>query len=212
MFLVLMGLTIYFALGVVLTAVMYHQLAKRSQTRVVRFTAVTAVAIVLWAVPYGDHMLGKLEFNALCRNKSGLQVNRVVRDVEGFQGQALFASGDLLKEWGYKFSEVPLPNGLVIRYTLGENGEVSEERNVKATARYRISLTETNLDDQISRTEYSILDLTQDELLATYVTFGHSGGWFQRQLSAMHAYRNWCPKEQFSITAFMRNVLVPRKS
>lgn len=208
MFLVLIGMLIYFGLGIVLMFLVYRRMAKQERSWRVRIGAVLAVAFVVWAIPYGDHTLGKIEFKILCEKEAGLRIYRTASDVEGFRSP--FASGNTPRQLGYRFVEEVHASGTIMRYTLQNDGRTVEERTSTPISRYVVDQKASMIGIQISRSEISIVDLKTNGKLAEYVEFGHHGGWFARQLAAMHAYRAICPAEPFSLSKLIRDVLKPR--
>jgi hypothetical protein len=208
-FLVLIGMLIYFGLGILLTFVVYRRMAKQGRSWRVRVGAVLTVAFVVWAIPYGDHTLGKIEFKILCGKEAGLRIYRSVSDVEGYRSP--WVSNDSPKAHGYVFAEQINRDGTVTRYTLRSNGTVTEERGAKPVSRYVLDRRQIAINSQITRSEYFIVDSKTNEKLAERVGFGHHGGWLPRQLAAMHTYHAACPSEPFSMGRFLREVLMPKQ-
>jgi hypothetical protein len=207
-FLILIGLLIYFGLGIALMFVAYRRMAKQKRSWRTRIGVVVAIGFVVWAIPYGDHTLGKIEFKMHCAREAGLRIYRTVSGVEGFRSP--FASGNTPRQLGYNFVEEMQSNGKITRHTLQNDGRTITEAVQIPISRYAVDRKSSMIGVQISRGEYSIIDLKTNEKLAEYVQFGHLGGWFARQLAAMHAYRSVCPPEAFSLSKLIRDVLRPR--
>lgn len=206
MFLILIGLLIYFGLGIALMFVAYRWMAKRGRSWRARIAVVLAIGFVLWAIPYGDHTLGKIEFRTLCEKDIGLRIYRKESNVEGYRSPSGTRNTPL--EEGYRFFEKMNPDGTVTRYTLQGDKRVIEERDVTPTSRYLVDRKRSVINAQITRSETFVVDVTNNEKLAEYVSYAHHGGWFARQLAAMHAYSAVCPPKPFYLVA--RDVLKPK--
>lgn len=164
MFLILIGLLIYFGLGIALMFVAYRWMAGKGRSWRARIGVVLVIGLVVWAIPYGDHTLGKIEFKMHCAREAGLRIFRVVSDVEGFRSP--FASGNTPRQLGYNFVEEMQSNGTITRHTLQSDGRIIKEAAPIPISRYVVDLKSSMIGVQISRSQYFIIDLKTNEKLA----------------------------------------------
>lgn len=207
MFLVLIAGIVYFALGIALIVKIYSNMTEEGRSLRARAITVLLIGLVVWAIPYGDHTIGKIHFKILCEKEAGLRIYRTVSNVEGFRSP--FASGNTPRQLGYKFVEEMHSNGTTTRFTVLSDNRVIEEQLAAPTSRYIVDRKTSKISTQVTRSEYSIIDGKINEKLAEYIQFGHHGGWLPRQLAAMHAYRAVCPPEPFNLSKLILDVLKP---
>jgi hypothetical protein len=204
-FLVLIVVLGYFLAGLVAVIVLARSLARREISLVWKIGAPLGLAFVVWAIPYGDHMLGKYEFERLCRAEAGTKVFQVVNNVDGFKSR--LSSSKSPKEQGYKYVERVNSNGTVDRYSLSDDGVLKVESKVTSNTPYLVDQSTHMIGRQIIRVEDKISDSRKGKLLAVHVSFGHVGGWLSRQLEGMYVHRDLCPKDPLHYTEFVRSVL-----
>lgn len=209
MFLVLLTLLIYLSIclaGIVIT----WRLATKRKVRILnRLLLMVALAFVTWAIPFGDQTWGRFVFRGLCEREAGLKVYQVRAGVEGFRS----VYGEDKSYWmaGYRFVEVPYSGSLVTRYARRDDGGIEMMRGVNPIGRYALEEFVTMVGAQISRTERYIIDTQTKEKLATHLSFGHQGGWLNRQLEAMHPSRPSCPAKPFDPNELLMTVIPPAK-
>ena len=207
MFLVLIVVLGYFLAGLVAVIVLARSLARREISLVWKIGAPLGLAFVVWAIPYGDHMVGKFKFQKLCEVEAGLRIYKVANGVKGFRSS--FAAKSTPRDLGYQYVERINSNGSVDRYSVQSDGKVVEEKSVTPVSRYEFSIVQSKLETQISRKSEAVVDLLNQEKLAEYIEYGHAGGWLYRQLAGMHAYRNICPAGGMSPALIIQSVLKP---
>ena len=205
MFLAFVLLLAYFAAGTALAVTVYRKMKGQDHSLRARLGVMFAIIVAVWAIPYGDHTLGKIQFILLCGEDSGLRVFRTAMNVEGFR--SLSGSANTPIQLGYKFFEKITSDGSIIRYEVGDKGQITEQRKATPRSRYLVSRKETSISMQIIRIEDVIVDLKTNERLAEFVQYGHRGGWLNRQFAAMHAYRVSCPAQPVNFGKVILDVL-----
>lgn len=205
MFLAFVLLLAYFVSGTALAVTVYRRMKGKNRSLRARLGVSFAIIFVVWAIPYGDHTLGKIQFILLCSEDSGLRVFRTVINVEGFR--SISGSANTPVQLGYKFFEKITSDGSIIRYEVGDKGQVTEKRKAIPRSRYLVGRKETNISLQIIRIEDVIVDLKNNERLAEFVQYGHRGGWLNRQFGAMHAYHVSCPAQSVNFGKVILDVL-----
>lgn len=211
MFLVFIAVMVYFGLGIVLMFVAYRRMVKRGRSLAVRLGVVLLIGFIVWAIPYGDHTLGKLEFESLCKKEGGEHITRTATDVEGFMWSLFEQPAGNPRELGYQFVEGKVnQNGLTSRLSATPDSSYVMEKNVTPISRYVFNLSRTTENTQIERVTDTIVDRVTGEELAHRTEFLHRGGWLMRSLASMNAYSVVCPsrpKHESETILFIKKVL-----
>lgn len=213
MFLVFIAVMVYFGLGIVLMFVAYRRMVKRGRSLAVRLGVVLLIGLIIWAIPYGDHMAGKIYFNWLCKKEGGERIARTVEDVEGYMW--VFGVPSRKPEGrGYRFYEDRVDKkGMTTRATVTTDGSFVVEKNVSPISRYIVKRNRLLENVQIARVTDNIEDRVTGEELARYTEFQHRGGWLMRSLEAMNAYGVVCPtrpKDDIPAMLLVQRVLKPK--
>ena len=193
MFLVLIGVILYFGVGIVLMILLYRLLAKQGRSWRVRIGAAFALGFVVWAIPYGDHTVGKIYFNRLCNEEGGERIARTVEGVDGYMS-VFGVPSRRPEDRGYRFYEDTVDKkGMTTRAMVNPDGSFVIEKNVAPISRYIVKWNRTSDNVQIERITTTIEDRVSGETLARRTAFLHRGGWLMRSLEAMNAYGASCP-------------------
>lgn len=188
------------------TAYWAYRLATRRGLRwSIRIAAPILLLAIFWAIPGADHEFGKLSFEALCKRQAGLSTLRTAQAVEGYRTP--FATEKTPVDLGFKYVEREESNGRVTRFSVLEGGKVHTERNAVAKSAFALRKQEERIDTTVTRTEYSIVEVSSGGALGQYIQYSFRGGWVARQFSAMHVSRTSCPAGAFEHDRFVQTHL-----
>lgn len=166
---------------------------------------VLGVLFVLYAIPFGDHTIGEIRKNELCKEFGGIQINRVVENVDGFMWGPVRESPPY-QTFGYSFYESDTKEGGIFRYTRRADGVVFEEKVGSSLAQYLVrGLPVEKLGDHHTIRKFEIVDRHTNEILASHGTVAYKGGWLG--VFGTEA----CPS-RFDRVKFIHSVLKPGKT
>jgi hypothetical protein len=145
------------------------------------------VGLIAFLLPTADGYLGRRYVEHLCAKDGGLQVYRVVKDVEGVLGLA--PDSQTLKRTGYRFVEYPGsfsdPKRAIRRLELLPDGQFVETFDSRSIARYEVS-TKHDLVRYVlirfARTDDIVRDRETSEVIVRYRWYGGGAGWAERFL------------------------------
>jgi hypothetical protein len=173
-------------------------------------TAVLAVVLVAYAIPFGDHTAGYLYFRHLCDKEAGDKVYRTVTNVRGFWWWPI-QSAEMALKYGYSYVEGGVDPHSVSRYEI-HGGKVTEQKAIGLGSRYIVRETENRkLFLGVVRGGVPVVDLHTGEKLAERIGFHFRGGWVLRKaFSGSDEQAGSCGSEMDS-QAFINSVLQPAK-
>jgi hypothetical protein len=151
-----------------------------------RRALVIAVAALL---PTLDAAIGRMVVRHLCARDGGLQVYRVVENVEGVMGLA--PDKATLERTGFRFVEIDRPSSdpgrVVRRIERLPDGELAETFDSKPRARlgYRLNTVSRRMLTMLYGYQDSqVVDLSSGEVVGRYRQFMGATGWAERLLGA----------------------------
>lgn len=175
-----------------------------SERRKMGFFKATGVVLVtlfvIYAIPFGDHTLGEIKKQQLCKELGGTKIDNIVENVDGL----MWRTGRIKKPYetfGYSFLEVQTEKDEIFRYEKNPKGFLEERQVDLPRARYFFHLLpREKLGAHHSLTKFVIMDLHQNKILASRGSISYSGGWLG------FSSRN-CPEGVFEATTFITTVL-----
>lgn len=166
---------------------------------------VLATLFVIYAIPFGDHTLGEIRKQQLCKEHGGVKVYQVAENVDGL----MWRTGRIKKPYetfGYSFLEVQTEKDQIFRYEKNAEGFLEERRVDAPRARYFFRfLPEERLGAHHSLSKFVIVDLHQNKILASRGSVAYGGGWL-----GLLGSRS-CPTQVFNAISFINTVLEPRE-
>lgn len=174
-------------LAILLIVVLYITLAAWLVVRAKGWWRKAAVGLIAFALPTADGYFGRKYVEHLCAKDGGLKVYRVVKDVEGVLGLA--PDSQTLKRTGYRFIEYAGsfsdPKRAYRRVARMPDGQIVEEFDAKATARYEVVTKHDRVREvwvRYARTDDIVRDRESTEVLVRYRRYGGGAGWAERVL------------------------------
>ncbi len=144
-----------------------------------RWTALAVAAGFVAAALALSYLPGKRAFDDHCQDHGPPQVAQQVR-VEGFYRDELFAyeAANYVTQDGFRFVEAPDPyeEGVLLRYTMGANGQVRQEEIAELSSVYGVRKSFSELDHGISLTEKTVYEIATRRQLANAVESVYHGG------------------------------------
>ncbi len=171
-------------------------------------TAVLGVIFVLYAIPFGDHTLGEIKKNQLCKEYGGTKIYKVIENVDGFMWGPS-RQREPYQTYGYSFYESDTIEGGIFRYSRRTDGAVDEEKVTSLRSNFLVHLMpEEQIGKRHTLRRFVIIDRRTNEILASNGTVAYKGGWLGVIGSEVCPYD---PKRPFNHLEFIRNVLKPSK-
>lgn len=156
-----------------------RRIAKAALPVLARGLAVVLLVAVFVAVPFGDEIVGRYRFAALCKSDAAVRINRVVT-----------LDRKYMSPEGWPLTE----------HTPGRPG-------LRIAGRYvlRSSDEEVFSLPKIWRSVTEIRDEVTSDVLGEIVDFGYSGGWLVQQLPG-HPHGENCPSLREKRTSLQKAV------
>jgi hypothetical protein len=174
-------------LAILLIVVLYITLAVWLVVRAKGWWRRSVVGLIAFLLPTADGYLGRKYVEHLCAKDGGLQVYRVVKDVEGVLGLA--PDSQTLKRTGYRFIEYAGsfsdPKRAYRRVGRMPDGQIVEEFDAKARARHEVVTKHDRIREvwvRYARTDDIVRDRESTEVLVRYRRYGGGAGWAERFL------------------------------
>ena len=136
------------------------KISKRFKPGAARIAGGAGIFLLLFALPFGDEIVGKIYFNYLCATEAGVKVYQTVELPAGYwdeRGRARFIG----REKSLEFDESVLGNRFARKSALHSQ----------------------SVFFRLDRDSYQLLDTHTNSLLGEDVNFMYWGGWIARNLS-----------------------------
>lgn len=173
----------------------------------------TVIAIFV-LIPTWDIVPGWLYLQYLCKTEGGVKVYKSVEGVEGFFDKSQNMLGrDAVMEYGYKFMEGE-EGAQLYRYSVGLNGQLLQEKIDEPTSKYGVQSSDHQLPFNITKHQYTIVDLPTQEKLAMSIAFYRAGNWVQNIAKPLLGGGAYCPSQHITLIykLFYLETLKPAKS
>lgn len=195
----MIGLSILLALAV------YIWLAKWLAGQVASKKAKILIIAAFVLIPTWDIVPDWLYLEHFCSTQAGITVLRQAQNIEGFRDSANLGIVDsALKTFGYRFVE-----GKDARYVLDINGNVVKQELNSVSSRYEIrSQLNSPLPLTLYMNEWFIVDMKNDEILATMRAFYSFGGWVKKLMSPVLGHGPRCDSV-VNFETFYSKTLIP---
>lgn len=171
-----------------------------------------ALTLIIFAlIPTWDIIPGKLYFNHLCETEGGLKIYKTAEEVEGLhqvEGGSSTAQSTL--RYGYKFVEGTSLEGNLMKYTLGANGALLQQKISEVTSNYIVSRTIEPRSFNILKTSYRIAHRQTGEQYSMMSFFSHSGNWLQVKFSPLLGHGGDCTSPPPSFKDFYLKTIKPK--
>lgn len=184
---------------------------KMLSSRRVKYIVITIFVLI----PMWDVVPGWLYFRHLCETDGGVKVYKSVANVEGFLDKSQNMLGrDAVMKYGYKFMEGGEGDDRIYRYTINQDGQLAREKIEETISKYRVQRTDEYLPFNITKYEYSIVDIRTQEKFATSISFYLAGNWVQNKMKPLLGGGAYCPSQQLThiYEIFYLETLKPPKS
>lgn len=174
-------------LAILLIVVLYIALAVWLVVRAKGWWRRSVVGLIAFLLPTADGYLGRKYVEHLCAKDGGLQVYRVVKDVEGVLGLA--PDSQTLKRTGYRFVEIDRatvdPKRAFWRIERMSDGQIQEGFDTKPKAKYTIEkkLGGTGFPTRVAISDMQVRELASGEVTARFRKYSGGAGWAERFLA-----------------------------
>jgi len=177
------GLLILFLIGLYVWGA--YKLVRRTPT--IWGKALVVIAAIL--IPTADAVYGHYKLKEMCTAEGGLQIYRVVENVEGFDAPSFRPDDEWILKYGYRVVEGVELGGKRSRLSLGYDGKTTREMGITPVAEYVYEMEKGDSHDIFDRSGTHIRVRSTGEILSREVSINYAGGWFERFINGIYAAR-----------------------